>query len=715
MVMHQMTLEAIKNTKFLISLLFLFVLLIIPLEPVLGSQTSRTPHENINQNTDRDTSSDQSINVNDCETLVQDRIQAKLDDQLFDKLSNNSKELVNIYISYQDKPTENDIKSLNELGINISYIAQYIPTVCAREIPLELIKQIALLPNVISVKQQPYLVPLLDVSARAVKARDSDEYSPETAWELGYTGRNVNIAILDTGIDDRHESLTNKYVAGYDCTLRVPRETNPNDEDGHGTHCAGIALGTGGEDGQYIGIAPNAKLIDVKVLNDIGLTPGDQIIMGIEWCINQKDEYDIDILSISIGELFTGNDNGSGEHAQWIDRAEAEGLVVVVAAGNDGPNNNGFSSLAAADGAITVGAIDEKETTLRDDDEIASFSNRGPRKDDYDQDELDELKPDVVAPGVDIMSALFSTTPVGLVTGYQQMSGTSMACPHVAGLAALLLEANPNLKPDEVKQIIRETAEPRGHPSYSDIDKNYNRDYGWGIVDAYEAVRKTLGEDYQLIEVESHNRLDKVHNIVTISGTAEVSKGQIQGVEYNINSGPWQDADGTSAWSFKWDTRQVKNGLNSVNIRSFDGIEYSNIFELTLNVINIGCSIIEPVNGTTVKGELIIQGTAFGTDIDRVFVRIDEESWLIVDPTAGSGNYSNWEYLWNSKLVLDGEHTIYAKADNGDWNSIPIKVQIIVKNKVPTTSGFLPAFELIVLLISVLLCMLITKKNRRLL
>jgi subtilisin family serine protease len=679
--------------------IFIAIIIILQLQPVTAE-----PEQNLNDD-----------DVPELKTWNRDLNHNGIDDLLDEKLATEllDNELVNVYINYHSQPSNNDISNLKKIGVNISYIAEYIPTICARDVPLELMSRIKLLPNIEMLELQPYLFPLLDVSARAIKARESEEYSPEAAWELGYTGRGVNIAILDTGVDDRHESLLNKYIMGYDCTLRVPRETNPDDEDGHGTHCAGIAMGTGGEDGQYIGIAPNAKLIDVKVLNDIGLTPGDQIIMGMEWCINQKDEYDIDILSTSIGEFFTGNDDGSGTHANLVDTASEAGLVVVVAAGNDGPNNNGFSSLAAADGAITVGSVDEQETTDRDDDEISSFSNRGPRADDGDGEGLDELKPDIVAPGEDIMSALHSETQVGLITGYQQMSGTSMACPHVAGAVALLLEANPNLTPAEIKQILQETAEPRGHASYADVNPVYNINYGWGIVDAFEAVRKVIGEDYQTIQIDSHEPFDEVHNIITINGRASVSKGNIQEVEYNINDGAWELAQGQGDWSIEWDTTTVKNGLQTVNIRSSDGIEYSLVFNLTLKVVNIGCRFIDPMNGSSVKGTVLIQGTSFGSGVSNVQIKIDDEAWEPVEPTSGGNNFTTWEYSWNSKKVGDGTHTLSIRAYNFEWYSIPNEIEVIIENKSESSSGFLPGFDLLFIIISIFICILITNRTRK--
>lgn len=634
----------------------------------------------------------------------------KLDDLLDEKLKAGLEEKVNIYINYKSRPTKFDVLELQKLKINISYQAKYIPTICAREVTLEQVKIIRRLPNIAMIEQQPYLVPALDISAASVKARNSEKYSPETAWELGYTGRGIVIAVLDTGVDDRHESLETKYVAGYDCSLRVPREMNPDDEDGHGTHVAGIAMGTGGEEGKYRGIAPNADLVDVKVLSDWGVSPGDQIVSGIEWCIETKNEHNIKILSISVGEVFRGDDNGQGTQGQLVNTAVDSGLVVIVAAGNDG--ERGFSSLAAADKAITVGSIDDLNTVNRNDDEVSSFSNRGPRADDGDEDVLDEYKPDVVAPGEDIWSALYSSTQFGIVTGYQQLTGTSMACPHVAGVVALILEANPNLSSEQIKQILHDTSEARGNPYHSLNDPKYSKDYGYGLVDAFEAVRKTVGEDYQSISVTSHKMFDEVHNIISISGSASVSRGSIEAIEFKIDLDDWQEGEGTEVWEFFWDTTTVENGMHNIYIRSFDGIEYSNPYELPLNVVNIGCDFISPLNGTTLKKEVTIQGTSFGPDILEVLMKIGDDTWIQVEPSEESGNLSNWEYKWDTQSVGNGIYKLSIKAYNGDWYSLPISIEVIVENP-DSSGGFLPGFDWLFVLIAIMTLLLIHYKRRR--
>jgi len=121
------------------------------------------------------------------------------------------------------------------MNLEISYVTKYINVVCIRNVSTQLIYTLANLPNVVMIELQPHIYPHLDTSVRAIKARDSLVYSPNTAWELGYTGKNIVVAVLDTGVDDEHEFLSGKFVAGFDCSGTVSRVTNSDDKDGHGT------------------------------------------------------------------------------------------------------------------------------------------------------------------------------------------------------------------------------------------------------------------------------------------------------------------------------------------------------------------------------------------------------------------------------------------------------------------------------------------------
>lgn len=362
-----------------------------------------------------------------------------------------------------------------------------------------------------------------DVQTPNIKARESDDYSPYTAWELGYTGKGVNIAVMDTGIDNEHPSLKGKWVGGADIskpeTFFTPRDGSfdADDPQGHGTTCSGIATGTGAPEGKYMGAAPDAKLVDLRIGTVVGYAPGevyqdiyDASLQGAQWALDHKDDawqgvdrdnHGIDIVSLSWGVDVGYPSPGTDPYSVSLNRLIDAGIHVVAAAGNDGPNNNGFHGMGAADGVICVGATDDVDTVNRTDDIIASYSSRGPRTDDGDDYGVDELKPDVSASGTHIFQCQYSSNPLDDASGNgygNRGSGTSYATPSVAGVVAMMLEANPELTPAVSKEILRATAERREEPSAPDIDPFWNRDFGWGIVDAYKAVK--MAEDLASIE-----------------------------------------------------------------------------------------------------------------------------------------------------------------------------------------------------------------------
>jgi len=342
------------------------------------------------------------------------------------------------------------------------------------------------------VELRPPVLPMLDISAGAVRAASSSQHSPRTARDLGFDGSGVNIAILDTGVDNvLHESFRGRAEFGVDFTgLTAFPGLDPDDNDGHGTHCAGIALGTGGQTGTYAGVAPGSGLIDLRIAKLQGDLTGN-LDAALEWLIENHRERDVRVASISFGSTYSSS--GTDTTSMLANLLVDEGVVVVVAAGNSGAQ--GIPSPAAADKVITVGASSDRGTLDRDDDAHESFSNRGPRASDGDGDPLDEMKPDVLAPGRDIMSAAFNTA-----AGYVEQTGTSMSCPHVAGIAALMLQANPDLSPSDIKSIIRTTSQQDLTASVPEEDPKYNYRSGWGWIDAYGAVKRCL--DLRSIRLE---------------------------------------------------------------------------------------------------------------------------------------------------------------------------------------------------------------------
>jgi len=441
------------------------------------------------------------------ESWSRDKNHNRIDDLIEQQIENSlsalnvkSEKRFSVFIHYRHHPTEYDIQALQSMNLKISYVAKYINVVCIRNVSAQLIYTLANLPNVVMIELQPHIYPHLDTSVRAIKARNSPIYSPNTAWELGYTGKNITVAVLDTGVDDEHEFLRGKFVAGFDCSGSVSHVTNPDDRDGHGTHVASIIMGTGGTTGKYVGVAPDAKLVDVKILSERGVNLGDQLIRGIDWVIDNKEKYNISIINLSVGSDIEDSD-GTSAISQAANQAVENGIVVVAAAGNEGPNSQTLMAPSVADDVICVTALDDRNTINRNDDVIAEYSSRGPRGD-------GAKKPDVCAPGKNIVGAKAAET--GQATNeIIAMSGTSMAAPHVAGLAALILEANPELSPLQVKEIILETAEDKG-------PEGWDPNYGWGEIDAYKAVLAALklGQVNQPPIISATANRTEIHRVI---------------------------------------------------------------------------------------------------------------------------------------------------------------------------------------------------------
>ncbi|GHH34107.1 S8 family peptidase [Lentzea cavernae] len=279
----------------------------------------------------------------------------------------------------------------------------------------------------------------LDARRKANLDRSVAQINAPAAYAAGLTGKGVTVAVLDTGVDNTHPDLKDREVGERNFT------TSPDNGDhyGHGTHVASIVAGTGAKSGgKYRGVAPDAQILDVKVLGDNGSGQDSGIIAGMEWAIEQGAQ----IINMSLG----GYDTPAVEPLEEaVNRLSAEkGALFVVAAGNSGPNARTVGSPGSADAALTVGAVDH-------DNRIAEFSSRGPTQ-------AGTLKPDLTAPGVGIVAALHSDGRIGapVADGYTSLDGTSMATPHVAGAAALLRQQHPDLNGAALKARLTGTTTP---------------------------------------------------------------------------------------------------------------------------------------------------------------------------------------------------------------------------------------------------------------
>ncbi|MEU6671316.1 S8 family serine peptidase [Streptomyces sp. NPDC046727] len=272
----------------------------------------------------------------------------------------------------------------------------------------------------------------LDGVRKASLDKSVPQIGAPTAWAAGYTGKGVKVAVLDTGVDTSHPDLKDQVVESKNFTPAA----DAKDHFGHGTHVASIVAGTGAKSGgKFKGVAPDAKLLNGKVLDDSGSGDDSGILAGMEWAASQG----ASVINLSLG----------GYDTPEVDPLEAEvnklsaekGILFAIAAGNEGPQSIG--SPGSADAALTVGAVDDK-------DKLADFSSTGPRTGDG------AIKPDVTAPGVDITAAAAKGSVIDQEVGekpegYLTISGTSMATPHVAGAAAILKQEHPDWGSAELK------------------------------------------------------------------------------------------------------------------------------------------------------------------------------------------------------------------------------------------------------------------------
>lgn len=271
----------------------------------------------------------------------------------------------------------------------------------------------------------------LDGLVHAELAESTRQIGAPKVWESGNTGQGVDVAVLDTGVDAGHPDLTDRIAARQSF---VPDE-NTDDHSGHGTHVASTIAGTGAaSDGREKGVAPGSRLRIGKVLGNAGSGLTSWVLAGMEWAaVDQRAK----VVNMSLGSDQWSD--GTDPLSQAADRLSAEtGALFVTAAGNSGMPG-AISGPGAANAALTVGAVDSTDT-------VASFSSTGPRVD-------GALKPEISAPGVDILAANSRFTDNGL-GHYQRMSGTSMATPHVAGAAALLAAARPELTGGQLKDLL---------------------------------------------------------------------------------------------------------------------------------------------------------------------------------------------------------------------------------------------------------------------
>ncbi|MFF9753775.1 S8 family serine peptidase [Streptomyces sp. NPDC014344] len=288
-----------------------------------------------------------------------------------------------------------------------------------------------------------------------------------TAWGAGFDGTGVKVAVLDTGVDQTHPDLAGQEIA----ERNFSDAEDSVDRVGHGTHVASTVAGTGARSqGRYKGVAPGARILDGKVLDDSGGGLDSGIIAGMEWAVAEGAQ----VVNLSLGGTDT---QGIDPLEETVNRLSAEtDTLFVIAAGNAGEGGEStVESPGSAESALTVGAVDKA-------DQLADFSSRGPRVGDGG------VKPDLTAPGVDITAAASTASGMEQVfpsgtPGYATQSGTSMAAPHVAGAAAILAQQHPDWTGERIKAALTASAEPGPYSAYQQ---------GTGRIDVARAIGQTV-------------------------------------------------------------------------------------------------------------------------------------------------------------------------------------------------------------------------------
>ena len=498
-----------------------------------------------------------SVDVNDenepqgwwTETTV-DRNQNKIGDMVELHMDNpiflDEDNTLPLIIDFHFTPGQEEIEMLER---NVEYQHQFILhgiDALAGRVPADELLTLRDLPGVVMIELDGILT-IANNDARIGHGVDV------TFAETGYDGSGTTVAIIDTGLDGNHTSLDDQdddpttydpKILGFYDAVNSPDDTSGNifpfDDQGHGSHCGGTTAGTGAPTYDHPGMAPQAHLVGVKVLGADGSGSFAGVMAGMQWTIDTMHQYNTRIASMSLGgpgaiEWTSSEEDSVNRQANEMVRA---GIALYIAAGNNGVSAQ-IGTPGSAEDVITVGALD-KDTS------IAIYSSQGPT-------EEGRVKPNIAYMGSSIMSVEYNSGDQ-----YSAKSGTSMATPGAAGVGALMLQANPDLSPFDIRNIMQETATYRqchymgaNEPCLEDlIPKNrQNNVYGHGHVNSLEAV----------LEAAQYNQQYTFNSNITLSITenaftdGSIMLGPGSEIEIDLNQGidtvQWMSNDLRDSWS----------------------------------------------------------------------------------------------------------------------------------------------------------------------
>jgi hypothetical protein len=507
--------------------------------------------------------------------------------------------MISVIVDFDHTPTIDDEIMLEKNVLFEVQFRYWLIDSIAGKVNINLIPQIIELPGVVFVELDGRL---------EIQMNDVNEvHDVNLVWqETGYTGAGSVVAIIDTGIDSDHVGLddiddsnyTNdsKVIAFYDA-VNTPELTNGTeikayDDQGHGTHCAGITAGTGAPDFQYIGVAPKAQLVGVKVLDSGGSGSFATVMAGMEWTVEKRHVFNIRAASMSLGGPGAIEWTSSEEESvnRMGNEMMREGVALFIAAGNSAFSAQ-IGTPGSAEDVITVGALDKNTA-------IAVYSSQGPT-------EEGRVKPNIAFVGSSVMAPDFNTGD-----GYTSKSGTSMATPGAAGLAALMYQANPDLSPFDIRNIMQETATYRrcdymfaNEACVEDaIPKNrQNNVYGHGHVNSVPSVMEAANKVYELsltlnVTLESDYDVDN-----------RVVLNQEDGVLFNVEGG---------ATRVQWRTWDMRD--NWMDLAGFD--EDDTTFIVTHSLL---VDRLQYLPNNTVEGEQVLLVRAITNDKSSTNLAVD--------------------------------------------------------------------------------------------
>ncbi len=522
----------------------------------------------------------------------------------------------------------------------------------AVELPNRVIKQISERSEVLSVHFDRPIAPHNNRTTVSIGARAAQQ-------QWGYDGAGIGVAVIDSGISGWHDDLgyqgtSNKVrvVGGQRVTAFVDfvnDRLQAYDDNGHGTHVAGIIAGNGYDSyGAHAGVAPAAHLVSLKVLDQHGGGVISDVIAAFEWAVTNRVTHNIRVINLSVGARVSESYE-TDPLTLAAKRAVDAGIVVVTAAGNLGQRSNlsgvkkaQYGSITAPGNApwvLTVGAYSTEGTLTRWDDKVAAYSSRGPTAIDF------VAKPDIVAPGTGIVSLsnpgseFYLTKAAYLLKGnrsypsrpYLSLSGTSMASPVVAGTVALMLQANPNLKPNLVKAILQYTAQTRHYDALTQ---------GAGFLNAQGAIE--LARYFKSPQAGQHYPHSWMWSRQIIWGDHRIKGGVIKpAANAWASSVVWGSLADDQGENIVWGTLCADDCENIVWGTAADELE-----NIVWGTVEDGENIVW---GTADDGENIVWGTA---DLEN-----------IVWGTACGGD-SCENIVWGT--AMDLENIVWGTMDDGE-------------------------------------------------